>query len=91
MSARDLPHAPAQPEHSTDSTGVLTGNTDLSGVPEWRPWGGPTERPTLPGHEHQLDPASWVAPIVRKALFGWGVVGWLVIVPIALMRLGGAA
>ncbi|MBD7987137.1 hypothetical protein H9645_03755 [Luteimonas sp. Sa2BVA3] len=90
MNARTLPDTPAQPEHATDATGVLTGNSDLSGVPDWRPWPGAAERPTLPGHEHQIDPASWVEPLARKALFAWGVVGWLVVIPIALMRLGGA-
>lgn len=42
-----LPDTPAAPEHSTDSTGVITGNDDL--VPAaWTPWGGPNERPPLP-------------------------------------------
>lgn len=62
MSARPLPDVPAKPEHSTVATGVQTGNSDLSGVPEWRPWAGPAERPTLPGHEHQLDPAAKAWP-----------------------------
>lgn len=43
-----LSDAPALPEYSTDSTGVLTGNNDLAGVPEWRPWPGPAERAPLP-------------------------------------------
>lgn len=66
MSARALPDVPAQPEHSTDATGVQTGNSDLSGVPEWRPWAGPAERPTLPGHEHQLDPAAKAWPCLSE-------------------------
>lgn len=42
-----LPDTPAAPEHSTDSTGVITGNDDL--VPAaWTPWGGPKERAPLP-------------------------------------------
>lgn len=62
MSTRDLPDVPAQPEYSTDATGVQKGNSDLSEVPEWKPWTGPKERPPLPGHEHQLDPESKVWP-----------------------------
>ena len=62
MNARPLPDTPATPERSTDATGVLTGNADLVGVPEWRPWAGPAERPPLPGPEHQLDPEAKAFP-----------------------------
>ena len=53
--SRPLPDVPALPEHSTDSTGVLTGNHDLSGVPEWRPWPGPSERAPLPVYPQPID------------------------------------
>ncbi|HEY4531507.1 MAG TPA: hypothetical protein VIG97_14490 [Luteimonas sp.] len=62
MSARDLPDVPAQPEYSTDATGVQKRNSDLADPAEWTPWAGPKERPPLPGHEHQLDPGSKVWP-----------------------------
>lgn len=42
-----LPDTPAQPEHSTDSTGVITGNGDL-GAAEWTGRTAPDERAPLP-------------------------------------------
>lgn len=45
---RALPDQPAPPEHSTDSTGVRTGNDDLLEPAAWTPWTGPTERAPLP-------------------------------------------
>lgn len=55
MNARALPAAPALPEHSTDATGVLTGNADLAGSSQWQPPQGEPERPPLPGCEHQAN------------------------------------
>lgn len=45
-----LPNTPAQPEHATDSTGVILGNADL--VSERGDWTGPQEVAPLPSHEH---------------------------------------
>lgn len=42
-----LPDTPAAPEHSTDSTGVITGNGDL-GAAEWTGRTAPDERAPLP-------------------------------------------
>lgn len=43
-----LPDTPAAPEHSTDSTGVVTGNEDIAEPQAWKRWDGPSERPPLP-------------------------------------------
>ena len=43
-----LPETPAAPEHSTDSTGVITGNDDIATPDGWRQWDGPQERAPLP-------------------------------------------
>ena len=42
-----LPETPAAPEHSTDSTGVITGNGDISS-PEWTGRTEPEEGAPLP-------------------------------------------
>ena len=83
MTSREIPAAPALPEHSTDATGVLTGNTDLADDGTWTPWPGPSERPPLPGHEHQLDPAAkaWPWLTERRA---FAIAGLLAAIGLAL-------
>lgn len=44
--------------HTTDCTGVQTGNSDIP-TPEYNPPASEAERPTLPGHEHQLATRSF--------------------------------
>ena len=62
-----LPIRPALPEHSTDCTGVITGNADL-GTPEWSPPQGEPERAPLPGEEHLIDnPKAWPWLTERRA------------------------
>lgn len=58
MNAQRLPDAPALPEHSTDATGVVTGNADIADSSRWQPPQGAPERAPLPGHEHQLRAAD---------------------------------
>lgn len=62
MNAQRLPDAPALPEHSTDATGVVTGNADLGDSCQWAPTRGAPDRAPLPGHEHQLDPEAKAWP-----------------------------
>lgn len=59
---RPFTDTPPMPEHSTDSTGVITGNEDLGDSSRWDPPQGEPERPVLPGHEHQIDPEAKAWP-----------------------------
>lgn len=89
MTARELPDAPPLPEHSTDATGVITGNADIADGSQWQPSGNAPERAPLPGHEHQLDPAAKAWPwLTENRAIALGCA--LAAVAIAL-RLGGAS
>ena len=81
-----LPRRPALPEHSTDSTGVQTGNADIADSSQWQPPTGEPERPTLPGCEHEPNlPKVWPWLTESRA---FALVAVLAVIAAAL-RLGG--
>lgn len=85
MNAVRLPTSPALPEHSTDATGVVTGNADIAQPDDWKPWSGPKESAPLPGHEH-AEPKIWPWLTERRAFALVFAIG----TGVAAARLGGA-